>query len=554
MTTRDADFSPAEKTELARRAGWRCSYPGCGLGTVGPGRLDSDAAITMGKAAHITAASEGGPRYVKEMGPATRKSAIQNGFWACSQHADMIDKNDGRGYTAVQLHHWRSQWEESIRRELETMVKATTLAAPFSVEFDQADPSCLQNRYDHPQPDLQLRIRVINNGEVALKEVKCFLVERRPHGVPGYFRVINDNDPPYEQSNAGIRLASRRSTYFDVVFNKLGSDQIVFEYADNYLRNVEQWLNPMIKGVYYLTFDIEGVRDDDGTQVVPEQICIRLDANDLPENMTLEVIPCDSMPSQFVAPPRDLLSARGVPNTSASVSAVFASGISPLCQQVVQASEAGGATRPQSPASPNHAAMLRRVAEAIKAAVVNNGRCRYADGDNSSQHLRESFRCHFPSIVPDLDAWDNALDAETDTHGRIASKLITELARLGMDRAPWNTGAISGTLLDFAVARQQTNTAWPSIFHWNQYSGSYFWGDLNPNHLVMLAVGSAQEQRDRCNLFERFVNMMLTWPEVQAVRPAFIGRIAQGSKLETALDAIILRDTFYGQCPLCDRR
>jgi hypothetical protein len=102
------EFSGAVKTVLAQRAAGRCSNPGCGAVTSGPG-LDPDTAVNVGVAAHITAASPGGPRYDPSLAPADR-SAAPNGIWLCQRCAKLID-TDLRHYTAQMLMQWKARAE-----------------------------------------------------------------------------------------------------------------------------------------------------------------------------------------------------------------------------------------------------------------------------------------------------------------------------------------------------------------------------------------------------------------------------------------------------------
>src|SRR5687767_14296720 len=77
MGARD-NFSSAVVRLLADRAGHRCSNPACGCPTIGPS-LRPDRAVNLGVAAHITAASAGGPRYDAALAVEHRKSA-ENGI------------------------------------------------------------------------------------------------------------------------------------------------------------------------------------------------------------------------------------------------------------------------------------------------------------------------------------------------------------------------------------------------------------------------------------------------------------------------------------------
>jgi hypothetical protein len=61
MTDRD-DFNQQTKEMLARRVGYRCVNPHCRKPTSSP-RSQPSKAVNIGVAAHITAASEGGPRW-----------------------------------------------------------------------------------------------------------------------------------------------------------------------------------------------------------------------------------------------------------------------------------------------------------------------------------------------------------------------------------------------------------------------------------------------------------------------------------------------------------
>lgn len=56
------DFTAPTKKRLAGRAGHRCSNPDCQTLTIGP-QPGGNGTISLGEAAHITAAAPGGPRY-----------------------------------------------------------------------------------------------------------------------------------------------------------------------------------------------------------------------------------------------------------------------------------------------------------------------------------------------------------------------------------------------------------------------------------------------------------------------------------------------------------
>lgn len=85
--TRD-DFTRPTIELLAKRAGYRCSNPDCRRPTSGPD--GSDRAVSLGVAAHITAAAEGGERYDGSLSSVERR-AYDNGIWLCQQCSRHID-------------------------------------------------------------------------------------------------------------------------------------------------------------------------------------------------------------------------------------------------------------------------------------------------------------------------------------------------------------------------------------------------------------------------------------------------------------------------------
>jgi len=102
------NFYPATKRSLMLRVNGRCSNPICGKATSGP-NSDKNKSVNIGKAAHICAASPGGPRYDPNMTSAER-SDIDNGIWLCSVCADLVDK-DVMLYTKELLRRWKKNAE-----------------------------------------------------------------------------------------------------------------------------------------------------------------------------------------------------------------------------------------------------------------------------------------------------------------------------------------------------------------------------------------------------------------------------------------------------------
>ena len=100
---------------LAKRVGYLCSSPTCRKSTIGANE-NVNKATSIGIAAHITAASVGGPRYDTSYSKYKRQD-ISNGIWLCSNCAALIDK-DPEKYTVEILHGWKKYAEEESARKL----------------------------------------------------------------------------------------------------------------------------------------------------------------------------------------------------------------------------------------------------------------------------------------------------------------------------------------------------------------------------------------------------------------------------------------------------
>jgi len=106
------DFSPQVKRALADRVGHHCSRPECRALTSGP-QGDPAKSVNVGVAAHITAASPGGPRYDPLLSTEER-SGPENGIWLCQTCAKLID-NDPARFTVEVLKKWKDDAEEEAK-------------------------------------------------------------------------------------------------------------------------------------------------------------------------------------------------------------------------------------------------------------------------------------------------------------------------------------------------------------------------------------------------------------------------------------------------------
>lgn len=122
------DFSESVKRVLAERVAHRCSHPECGAITTGP-HTEASKRVSVGVAAHITAASEGGPRYDASLTQQER-SAPENGIWMCQTHGTLVDKDEER-FPESLLRGWKAQAEEAALREIgKTAAPAADKAIP----------------------------------------------------------------------------------------------------------------------------------------------------------------------------------------------------------------------------------------------------------------------------------------------------------------------------------------------------------------------------------------------------------------------------------------
>src|SRR5687767_487390 len=123
------EFSQATKDTLAKRVNYRCSQ--CGQQTAGP-QTDPTKAVSIGVAAHITAASKGGPRFDPSLTPDERVSA-KNGIWMCQNHGKLVDSDESR-YPVEQLRLMKAQAEAAALRSLEQRVHELPLPVQAALQ------------------------------------------------------------------------------------------------------------------------------------------------------------------------------------------------------------------------------------------------------------------------------------------------------------------------------------------------------------------------------------------------------------------------------------
>jgi hypothetical protein len=123
LADRRDEFTSTTRIKLAKQVGWHCSKPGCFRPTVGP-TADGEGEIMLGRAAHITAAASGGPRFDARLTAEERKSKA-NGIWLCTDCATLIDE-DASAYPESKIREWKRLAQKRARLELLAHGSATT--------------------------------------------------------------------------------------------------------------------------------------------------------------------------------------------------------------------------------------------------------------------------------------------------------------------------------------------------------------------------------------------------------------------------------------------
>ena len=127
------DFSEEVKRTVAARVGYRCSSPVCRAPTSGP-RADSSKSVNVGVAAHITAASPGGPRFDPSLTVEQRGHA-DNAIWLCQTCGKLVD-NDKIRFTEAELRRWKRDAEgEALLR----VGKAASSADPMQSDWSEEE-------------------------------------------------------------------------------------------------------------------------------------------------------------------------------------------------------------------------------------------------------------------------------------------------------------------------------------------------------------------------------------------------------------------------------
>lgn len=216
------NFSKPTVEVLAKRVGVRCSNPACRKLTIGP-RTDSNYILNIGVAAHISAASPGGPRYDFSL-TSQQRYAPENGIWLCQNCAKLVD-NDPKRFTADTLQAWKIQAEASARAEIEGQRQSDPVDCSTDIELSYKKESIKSERHDY-----QLHVTLENRGnqplgffhidlEIPARVAHC--PEKQQHYVPdrstedvAFFRV-DSRSLDYQIYPGDAKLVMAVSYYMD---------------------------------------------------------------------------------------------------------------------------------------------------------------------------------------------------------------------------------------------------------------------------------------------------------------------------------------------------
>lgn len=164
------DFSVPTKRKLAEESGRVCANPDCAIHTNGP-KAEGSGSINQGRAAHITAAAPGGPRYDESISEDQRRHA-DNGIWLCTACASLID-DDYNNFSTNLLLSWKKAARDSAHLRVVKRVRAVqnieTQENEFSLRFLQAakqDLSKFEVQYNYHGSEIKLDFGIISDDEI----------------------------------------------------------------------------------------------------------------------------------------------------------------------------------------------------------------------------------------------------------------------------------------------------------------------------------------------------------------------------------------------------
>jgi len=254
------NFTDQTKRELADRVGHHCSNPECRALTTGP-RIDETKSLNIGVAAHITAASSGGPRYDSALSREQRQSA-NNAVWLCHNCGKLVD-NDVERYSLTILQSWKKQAENEASKEigktLNSFEPSEAIAKSRPIPLDRLS---LSGYIGGSRRVRELDQRMTEDAGLTLEQCDsdlCYLVERAEYF--GIENLAQLDDKVIEFGEQAIRLSHylRVKTgfmqgfslafVFEIMAARLGSIDQYAAYQESLKRTFAErsWAEEMMK-------------------------------------------------------------------------------------------------------------------------------------------------------------------------------------------------------------------------------------------------------------------------------------------------------------------
>lgn len=225
--------SATQEKIVAQKSHNRCAYPRCGAVLVVEAEHTGDSAKSVGKFAHICAASPGGPRYDASMSDVERSSA-SNLIFLCGTHHDVID-SQLNFHTADYLKNAKAAHEARLSRAVRHALGEIGYA------------------------DLETVCRVIGSVPLDLERIDV------PLAVSEKVRLNALSDATQLKIGAGLAQAGRVAEF--VEFQSRRSPQFGVRLASRfkaaYYQGVSEGLRPddVFEGILMYAFENSGPAD-----------------------------------------------------------------------------------------------------------------------------------------------------------------------------------------------------------------------------------------------------------------------------------------------------
>ena len=174
------NFKETVKQRLAQKAGFICSYPQCRVRTGNCQLIGTSIPYNVGQAAHITAASPGGPRYDASL-TSEERSAESNGIWLCYTHAKLIDSMSCQ-YSAKMLRMWKAQHEHDVQNNRFNNANTTTSGVcRYIQELTVSGLGPFVEETQFPFGRINFIVGGNGVGKTALTQMACWFVGGAAH-------------------------------------------------------------------------------------------------------------------------------------------------------------------------------------------------------------------------------------------------------------------------------------------------------------------------------------------------------------------------------------